>query len=238
MPPDRSAVFGSQSGFCLPFLFLAAAFGCTILENVPAFDQLAQVPFFRPDGWLIDKTFHAGYKYSLYTGPKVLIGIVGGIFLLLFLISFLPRYKFRLQTWRKPLLLILASIILVPLAVAAIKAFSGVYSPVDLLPYGGKHPHIGLLDRLWTYGVVSGGRSFPAGHASGGFALMALYYLPLRDVWKRILFCFGLVGGWGMGLYQMARGEHFLSHTLTSMFLALAIITMLSRFILKEDNRL
>jgi membrane-associated PAP2 superfamily phosphatase len=133
--------------------------------------------------------------------------------------------------WRKPALLVLLSIIFVPLAVALLKSATGVYSPVDMLPYGGEHPHIGLLEQLWTYGKTAGGRSFPAGHASGGFALVALYYLPVRSGCKNGLFSAGLLAGWGMGLYQMARGEHFFSHTLTTMFLALAIVTFLDRII-------
>ena len=41
--------------------------------------------------------------------------------------------------------------------------------------------------------------------------------------------------GWLMGLYQMARGEHFLTHTLTTMFLALAVISLLVRLLRLAD---
>jgi membrane-associated PAP2 superfamily phosphatase len=217
------AVNGTGLGQPLPYLL--AALVCTLLESVQAFDQLAQAPFFLHGEWLLPKAVHAEYKWLLYTAPKIFIGTLGGAFLLLFLVSFSHTYRSRLEAWRKPSLLIVCSIAFVPLAVSIMKALTGVYSPVDLFPYNGKHPHIGLLEQLWTYSAVSGGRSFPAGHASGGFALMALYYLPIAVSWKRALFTSGLLAGWGMGLYQMARGEHFLSHTLTTMFLALAILT-------------
>ena len=229
--PGLGATPGSGGSLGRPLPFGLAALGCTFLESVQAFDQLAQAPFFRHGGWLLAKATHAEYKWVLYTAPKVFIGIVGGVFLLLFLESFSDSCRSRLHAWRGPSLRIVCSIVFVPLAVSTIKALSGVYSPVDMLPYGGKHPHIGLLEQLWTYGMVSGGRSFPAGHASGGFALMALYYLPLHRPWKQAAFVFGFLAGWSMGLYQMARGEHFLSHTLTTMFIALAIIPMLDRFI-------
>lgn len=229
---------GNGAGLGRPLPYLLAALACTILESIQTFDRLAQAPFFRHDVWLLPKAIHTEYKWLLYTAPKVFISIVGGLFLLLFLASFSGKCCLRLQAWRKPALLVVCSIIFVPLTIATIKSLSGVYSPVDMLPYGGKHPHIGLLEQLWAYGAVSGGRSFPAGHASGGFALMALYYLPLRESWKRDLFAFGFLAGWGMGLYQMARGEHFLSHTLTTMFLALTIITTLDHLIDAFGRRL
>lgn len=224
MPRIGSAA-GNGAGLGRPWPYLLAALGCTLLESVLLFDQLAQAPFFQHGEWLLPKAIHSEFKCLLYTAPKVFIGITGGVFLLLFPASFSAKYRSRLEAWRTPSLLIVCSISFVPLAVSIMKALSGVYSPVDLLPYNGKHPHIGLLEQLWTYGAVSGGRSFPAGHASGGFALIALWYLPLRKSWKRALFVFGFLAGWGMGLYQMARGEHFLSHTLATMFIALAMIT-------------
>ena len=213
-------------GLRLPVACLFTALVCTVLENIPAFDRMVQQLFFQNGEWLLSRAFHAEHKWLLYTGPKILIGVTGVFFFVLFLVSVLPgSLNERLKPWKKPALLVLLSIIFVPLAISLLKFITGVYSPVDMLPYGGAHPHIGLLEQLWTYGKTAGGRSFPAGHASGGFALIALYYLPVQSKLKKFLSGLGFIAGWGMGLYQMARGEHFLSHTLTTMFLALAIIT-------------
>lgn len=215
-----------------PLLYLLAAAGCTLLESLPAFDKFAQKPFFQHGAWLISKSFHGSHKLLLYTSPKIIITCTGVAFLILIVVAFFaPSFKERLHGWRKPALLVLFSLALIPLAVAIFKAGSGVYSPVDLFPYGGKHPHIGFLGQFYAYGTLSGGRSFPAGHASGGFALMSLYFLPLRSGAKKFLSGIGFFAGWSMGLYQMARGEHFLSHTLTTMFLALTIITFFDRAI-------
>ena len=225
------------SGLSLPAVFLLAAFACTALENITAFDSAAQGTFFQNGEWLLSKKFHGEYKWLLYTGPKVLISVIGGGFFILFLASIFARnLKKRLMVWKKPALLVLLSVIVIPSTVFLLKTATGVYSPVDLLPYGGEHPHIGMLEQLWTYGKTAGGRSFPAGHASGGFALMALYFLPVRKNLKRILLVVGFLAGWGMGLYQMARGEHFLSHTLTTMFLALAVITFFEQ-LLRTPNK-
>ncbi|SBV97878.1 putative Phosphoesterase PA-phosphatase-like protein [uncultured delta proteobacterium] len=211
-------------------LFSLAALLCVIGESVPALDRCVQDYFFRNGEWLLTERFHAAHKTLLYTAPKVLVGLIGGAFLLLFFIALTRSATVKhLDAWKKPALLVGLSIALVPLTVAGIKAATGVYGPVDLLPYGGKHPHIGLLQQLWHYGHTAGGRSFPAGHASGGFALISLYYLPVSRLVKRALLTLGLCAGWLMGLYQTARGEHFISHTLATMCITLAVVTFLAR---------
>ena len=208
---------------------MLAALACIVLESVPRFDAFAQGLFFQHGEWLISKVFHNSHKFLLYSGPKGMLICIGAAFLMLFGATFLPRFALSLRQWRKPALLIIVSLAFVPLAISALKGVTGVYGPVDLIPYGGKHQPLGFLSHLYAYGTVDGGRSFPAGHASGGFALMALYYLPVRRGGRISLLCLGLLAGWGMGLYQMARGEHFLSHTLTTMFLTLAVITFLEK---------
>ena len=220
-------------GSPIPYFFAAVC--CVILESFPAFDQFFQQPFFQHGVWLISRSFHVSHKLVLYTGPKILIICMGIAFLFLLLEAvFAPSCKMSLQTWKKPALLVICSLALIPLLVSLFKAGSGVYSPVALLPYGGQHPHIGFLGQLYACGALAGGRSFPAGHASGGFALMALYYLPVRRAQKLRLLGLGLLAGWAMGIYQMARGEHFISHTLTTMFLALAVIAALARLIFSD----
>jgi PAP2 (acid phosphatase) superfamily protein len=224
-------------GLGRPFPYVLATICCMVLESVPVFDAYLQQLFFQHGAWLISKSFHNSHKLLLYTGPKLFIICTGIAFFMLTLIAFsVPSFKERLYKWRKPALIIIFSLVLIPLTVAILKICSGVYSPVDLLPYGGKHPHVGFLGQLYAYGTLAGGHSFPAGHASGGFALMALYYMPVRKVLKKLLLGFGLMAGWSMGMYQMARGEHFLSHTLTTMFLALAIIAFLGRAIFPEKR--
>jgi len=209
-----------------PLFWLFATLACIVLENIPSVDTYVQQLFFQHGEWLISKAFHNNHKFLLYTGPKIILVCIGAAFLFLFGATFFFQFdKAQLRQWRKPALLIVLSLVFIPLAIFTLKWLTGVYSPIDVLPFGGKHQHIGFISHLYTYGTVGGGRSFPAGHASGGFALMALYYLPVRNVMRKFLLSLGLLAGWSMGVYQMARGEHFLSHTLTTMFLALVVIT-------------
>lgn len=225
-----------------PFACLGLTFACIAAESWTTFDQAAQIAFFRDHAWLLSKAFHRAYGSALYTGPKIGIALiaVAALAVALGLSRKAPlavRRDTQFAPWRKPCLLLALSICLVPLLAASLKAVTGVYGPVDLLPYGGGHPHIGFLDHLWTYGRPDTGRSFPAGHASGGFALMAAYYLPLRPGLRAGLCGAGFALGWLMGLYQMARGEHFLSHTLATMFLALAVIGLLARIVSPDTAR-
>lgn len=212
-----------------PLIYAAATLICVILESWTGFDRFFQSPFFTDGCWLLPKKFHSEWKIILYTGPKIVIALLGSLFLLILPMTFRRRKKrFLTPAWRKPVFLIVLSIALVPLITGAAKAVTGVYSPVDVTVYGGNHPHIGLMEQLWLFGQFSGGKSFPAGHASGGFALISLYYLPVSESLKKSLFMLGLTAGWLMGLYQMSRGEHFMSHTLTTMFLALTVISFLA----------
>ena len=224
----RTVFQGLAKRLTCPLGYAVAALLCIVLESVLAFDVIFQSPFFHEGNWLLSKAFHNKWKMLLYTTPKIIIGVIGGVFLFVFIFSLLSKKQW-IATWRKPALLVSLAIASIPLCVATMKIITGVYSPVDLLPYGGKYPHIGFIEQVWMYGQTAGGRGFPAGHASGGFALMALYYLPVNDFYRKILFFIGFFTGWSMGLYQMARGEHFLSHTLTSMLIALLLIVFIAR---------
>jgi membrane-associated PAP2 superfamily phosphatase len=61
-----------------------------------------------------------------------------------------------------------------------------------------------------------GGRCFPAGHASTGFAFLGGYFAFRHDVPKtaRIWLIAALATGFVLGACQQLRGAHFMSHTL------------------------
>ena len=210
-------------------LCIAGALLFTGLESWYPFDLFFQRPFFSDSGWLIPKALHKEIKAWAYTLPKVLLAIccvlslaTGTVF------SLKARPKGRCAAWARPLLIVGLSIALVPATIAAIKAVTGGYSPVDLIEFGGGKPFSGFFVQIWGGAGFSEGRSFPAGHASGGFALMALWYLPVRGVLRGLGLLAGILAGWGMGIYQLARGEHFLSHTLVCMFIAGALVLIIA----------
>ena len=75
------------------------------------------------------------------------------------------------------------------------------------------------------------GRCFPAGHATAGFAFMALYYC-FKSRKKRIFgLCLGLSLGWMAAIYQMYRGQHFLSHSIFSMISSFMVIMIINNLV-------
>lgn len=219
------------------WILLVAVILCIIFESITSFDRFFQKPFYQDGEWLISSKWHNQYKWLCYTGVKVVIILIGITALFALIYTYLNRRNPSLKIWIKPSLLVIISLALIPFIISSLKLFMGVYGPKSLLPYGGEHEHIGFLAQIFTYGHVAGGRCFPAGHASGGFALMSLYFLPVKIKLRVPLFYTGLILGWLMGLYQMARGEHFISHTLTTMFMALLLISI-SYKLLKINNQL
>ena len=101
-----------------------------------------------------------------------------------------------------------------PLVVGILKAHSAHSCPWDLAMFGGKAASFVLLDPT---PVNSGpGQCFPGGHASSGFALMALFFLwwPERPRRAVLALLFGIAVGLLMGYGQVMRGAHFFSHNL------------------------
>lgn len=131
------------------------------------------------------------------------------------------RKRHRTRNWHARLALLIC-LVAVPLIVGLIKRYSGVWCPAELTRYGGDHA-FRLLFQSRPVGQKIG-HCFPAGHASAGFAFLALYFLPAS---KRAQLKFGAIGmaiGWIMGLYQMFKGAHFLTHTTTTMCIAGIIV--------------
>lgn len=129
---------------------------------------------------------------------------------------------------RRKLAVVVASAILVPVAVSALKAVSIHHCPWNLSRYGGFAPYLRLFDSLPA--GVSAGHCFPAGHASSALwlASIAVFWLPGRPAKACAAFAAGLSPGLALGLAQQARGAHFLSHTLWSAWVAALVIVALA----------
>lgn len=69
------------------------------------------------------------------------------------------------------------ALILIPLLVSTLKIMTHVYGPQELQHYGGAVPYVRICEAYpSTYSGPRNGRFFPADHASGGFALIALVF--------------------------------------------------------------
>jgi membrane-associated PAP2 superfamily phosphatase len=124
------------------------------------------------------------------------------------------RTRPQLARLRRPLAYLALSVLLATSAVAWFKSWSNMDCPWDLLRYGGLRPYVELL-QLRPVGL-SRGACFPAGHASAGYAWMALYFffLMVRPHWRWWGLAAGAGAGLLFGLSQQLRGAHFLSHDL------------------------
>lgn len=175
--------------------------------------------------WLIDK-YEEPYRIIFYLFPKYSI-----ILLALSLIGFYVvacRRKYA-QHFQKRLLVVIFSLMLVPLVIGGIKATTNGACPAQLELYGGDVPYVKAFELMpESFESTKKYKCFPAGHASGGFALMSLLFLFYRPKYQHIAIAFAVLLGWTMGIYKMVIGDHFLSHTLTTMALSWLIICLVA----------
>lgn len=117
-------------------------------------------------------------------------------------------------TLRRPLACLLVSIAASTALVAWVKSWSNMDCPWDLVRYGGAREYVSLF-AMRPLGM-SRGACFPAGHASGGYAWLALYFFlwSVRPRWRWLGLAVGMVAGLTFGISQQLRGAHFLSHDL------------------------
>lgn len=109
--------------------------------------------------------------------------------------------------------LALLAMALGPMIVSALKHTTGHHCPWDLQAYGG----FADFSHEWFVAPVDAGRCFPSGHASAGFALIALYFLGHaidRPRLARNGLIAAIVVGTAFSAVRVAQGAHFVSHNL------------------------
>jgi len=170
------------------------------------------------------------YKFIFYDGIKELLIAFAVILFILFLFSF----KFALlKQYQKGLLLVLLSAAIIPMTVGFLKKETNMPCPKNELQYGGFYPRTAVWESYDKNFFLKPYRNkcWPAGHASGGFALLSLFFLFKKRRNKMIGLTMGLVIGWSMGLYKMLIGDHFFSHTIITMILAWFIILLIHKLV-------
>lgn len=119
-----------------------------------------------------------------------------------------------LAAWRTPLAYLAMSILLSTLLVSWTKSWTNMDCPWDIVGLGGTRPYIKLFEARPEH--LPHNACFPAGHASGGYAWMSLYFffLMARPGWRWYGLGIGSLVGLIFGIGQQLRGAHFLSHDL------------------------
>jgi len=205
-------------------LSLAAIAVLTLWPPVHALDLKLAEPFFNAatGSWFFPPDDRGVPFWLLYRGPKIFLVAASSISLLwLAWRGFTKRWQ-PFDTRFLAGLLVLG---LTALLVGAIKNSTGVSCPVQETVFAGPYPHVAIWDRLFALVPLNEHlRCWPAGHAAAGFGLLGTRVLApvhARLSWRYLMP--GLAGGWVLGIYQMARGQHYLSHTIVTMAIALLL---------------
>jgi membrane-associated PAP2 superfamily phosphatase len=173
--------------------------------------------FYLKNSWWLEKFIHIYVKYSI-----IAFVIISYIFII---------YNYKKNSIKNIIISICVTI-LIPLIISLLKKLSSHACPWDLTLYGGTQE----LISWWQYAPNAFGKCFPAGHASTGLCVMGIsvMFYSINDIKKaRFFYIFGIVAGLVLGVSQQARGAHFLSHTLASIYIA-CVITNIGIYLAKK----
>ena len=220
-------------------LFLGFFCLCLVLggEYFTDIDIWLENKFYRPEQkeWLINPAKHKELTIFFYDGLKRVIVL----FLACCLLTMLFSIKFvNLRQYNHFCLVMLISFIVISGIVAGAKSITNVYCPYQLNIYNGLYPFVRILESYPDNFIQPKvGRCFPAGHATAGFAFLGLFHAFKSKTYRIWGLCCGLLLGWVAGIYQMLRGQHFLSHTLFSMVAALMLLVFIKWLTIKIEHK-
>ena len=212
---------------------LAGALACFELTNL---DLALQDHFFNFETrrWLVDEKEPLG-RLFFYNGPKALVWVIALTTLTLALGP--ARWRGRWLLNRRGLWLGVLVIATVPALAGLGKKYTNIFCPSEIRRYGGDVAYARLCDPYPADDLPTRrGGCFPAGHASGGFALLGLLAVRASRRWRQGVILAALGLGWWMGGYQMLKGAHYLSHTVTTMLVAWLVV-LIWRRVLRIDPK-
>jgi membrane-associated PAP2 superfamily phosphatase len=163
--------------------------------------------YWRDTGWA-NQLLHKG---GLYAIASVVIAS------LIFLVwSFLMRNN-RWVNWQRALIFLILSVAIGSGIAGLLKATTNRHYPTHIERYGGNVPYRKLFQAQPSGFKRSKG--FPAAHASGGYSLMAFYFIFYKRNKLRAYLglALGLAVGTLLAFGQQVRGVHFASHNIWSM---------------------
>ena len=190
---------------------------------------------FTTQRWLVAAKDPLG-RLVFYDGPKAAIILLAVAVLALALGP--EHWRAKLRFARRDLWVALLTLVTVPVLAGLGKNMTNTFCPSEIRRYGGDIAYVKLCapfpenDR-----PARRGHCFPAGHSSGGFALLGLMWLRRTRGWRLGGLALGLGVGWGMGGYQMLKGAHYLSHTVTTMLLAWIVLFAWRRILHPAPDR-
>ncbi|MGB5867744.1 MAG: phosphatase PAP2 family protein [Arcobacteraceae bacterium] len=201
-----------------------------IFFGISDIDKIIQNNFYNFDThlWILDSA-EEPYRFIFYDGIKKLL-ILFAVFLVFTMVVF--RKSSIVKEYRSGILIVILACIFIPSSVGALKKYTNMPCPKAEKIYGGLYPET----KVWETYIEESykkdtSKCWPAGHASGGFALLSLFFLFKSRKNKILALIVACTIGWSMGIYKMLIGDHFFSHTVITMILAWLIILILVFFI-------
>lgn len=200
---DRGFWLGHALLPALVFLLLVGVFELSDLDRQVAnlmYDTTLGV-WPQREAWWSNALLHTGGKYLVLVFWLMCFGCWG----LTFVVA-------RWRAWRRALGYVVLSVLLSTSTVTVLKKYTNMDCPWSLTQYGGDRPYLHLFEARSP--ELPAGRCFPAGHASGGYALLSLYFalLGFSRRWAGMGLAVGVGMGLAFGLGQQFRGAHFVSH--------------------------
>lgn len=176
--------------------------------------------------FLLDTMMHHWAKYSVI----LLVCMVAAGYAFTHVV---PSLKSR----RRLLLFVVLAMTLAPLAVVMLKQLTDRPCPWDLTEFGGALPYTRLFEpRIEPH---ARGLCFPAGHASTGFALLALFFAAHHRGSARLARA-ALQAGIGAGLLlgsgRIAQGAHLLSHVIWAGLVCWLVMVILYILLLRRKT--
>lgn len=154
------------------------------------------------NAWITSTVIHqTGKMFSLFIAAVILATLI---------ISYLSQH---LRQYRRELAYLLLAAGGSSVLISSLKSISHVSCAWDFTRYGGTAEYASVYAQILN---MSGNNCFPAGHASGGYAWLAFYFLGVykQSAWRRAGLGFALSVGLIFGVSQQLRGAHFITHDL------------------------
>lgn len=141
------------------------------------------------------------------------------------------------QNNRKKLIYILIATLLSMGAVSLLKRVTVIACPWSLSEFGGTATYIHFWEMFFSH--YPDASCFPAGHSSGGYALMSFFYgILLFDQKSKSAYLLpAILVGFSFGIVQQIRGAHFLSHDLMTITVCILVNLVLSILVLKKIEK-
>lgn len=211
------------------FYYPALAFAAlAILVQLAGLDMLIADRLYALEGgqwalkeaWLTSVVIH---KFGKYLSLLIALAVLTGL-----LQSYVTQ---KLRDRRRELIYLLCAAGGGSALISLIKSVSHVSCAWDFSRYGGDQPYASVFTEIVQQ---SGGSCFPAGHASGGYAWVALYFLGvyLQSGWRWAGMSFAIIIGLIFGISQQLRGAHFISHDLWTLGICWFFSLLMYRLIL------